>query len=103
MKTRLGDLIEMAVCGDFNLIAHGCNCFCTMGAGIAKGIREWGQVSRNHIAWGRFPHRAPDALVLDENRIAFPISFPQIATRMTTSILSPKFQVVIPKEVRKAL
>jgi O-acetyl-ADP-ribose deacetylase (regulator of RNase III) len=34
-----GDLIELARAGRFEVIAHGCNCFCTMGAGIAKGIR----------------------------------------------------------------
>lgn len=30
-----GDLIALAKAGEFNVIAHGCNCFCTMGAGIA--------------------------------------------------------------------
>ena len=30
-----GDLISLAVSGQFDVIAHGCNCFCTMGAGIA--------------------------------------------------------------------
>lgn len=35
-----GDLIVLAREGRFDLIAHGCNCFCTMGAGIAKGIRS---------------------------------------------------------------
>jgi O-acetyl-ADP-ribose deacetylase (regulator of RNase III) len=39
MKSILGDLILLARSGDFDVIAHGCNCFCTMGAGIAKGIR----------------------------------------------------------------
>ena len=39
MKTISGDLIHLAKNGDFDLIVHGCNCFCTMGAGIAKGIR----------------------------------------------------------------
>lgn len=39
MKTVSGDLIQLAMGGDFDLIVHGCNCFCTMGAGIAKGIR----------------------------------------------------------------
>lgn len=39
MKTISGDLIALAQAGDFDLIAHGCNCFCTMGAGIAKGIK----------------------------------------------------------------
>lgn len=39
MKAIRGDLIEMAKNGEFDLIVHGCNCFCTMGAGIAKGIK----------------------------------------------------------------
>lgn len=39
MKTVAGDLIQLAKRGEFDVIVHGCNCFCTMGAGIAKGIR----------------------------------------------------------------
>jgi len=35
-----GDLIELAIDGEFDLIIHGCNCFCTMGAGIAKTIKQ---------------------------------------------------------------
>lgn len=30
-----GDLIAFAKQGTFDVITHGCNCFCTMGAGIA--------------------------------------------------------------------
>lgn len=30
-----GDLIKLALNGEFDMITHGCNCFCTMGAGIA--------------------------------------------------------------------
>lgn len=30
-----GNLIHLAIAGEFDVIAHGCNCFCTMGAGIA--------------------------------------------------------------------
>ncbi len=30
-----GDLIKLALAGQFDVIAHGCNCFCTMHAGIA--------------------------------------------------------------------
>lgn len=40
MKTVKGDLIEMAQNGEFDVIAHGCNCFCKMGAGIAKSIKQ---------------------------------------------------------------
>lgn len=40
MKIIKGDLITLAKNGEFDVIVHGCNCFCTMGAGIAKSIRE---------------------------------------------------------------
>lgn len=35
-----GDLLAQAAKGKFNVIVHGCNCFCVMGSGIAKQIRE---------------------------------------------------------------
>ena len=40
MNKIKGDLIELAIEGNFDLIIHGCNCFCTMGAGIAKTIKQ---------------------------------------------------------------
>ena len=40
MKVTEGDLIKKAKKGEFDLIVHGCNCFCTMGGGIAKGIKS---------------------------------------------------------------
>jgi len=39
MKIVQGNLIKLAKDGRFDLIIHGCNCFCTMGAGIAKTIK----------------------------------------------------------------
>ncbi|MEL7256701.1 MAG: macro domain-containing protein [Pseudomonadota bacterium] len=38
MQIVEGDLIAMGAQGDFDVIVHGCNCFHTMGAGIAKFI-----------------------------------------------------------------
>ena len=35
-----GNLIDMAEAGKFHIIVHGCNCFNTMGSGIAKEIRN---------------------------------------------------------------
>lgn len=40
MKIIKGDLIKHAQGGNFNIIAHGCNCHNTMGSGIARQIRE---------------------------------------------------------------
>jgi O-acetyl-ADP-ribose deacetylase (regulator of RNase III) len=39
MRIVQGDLIDLALSGVFDVIVHGCNCQCTMGAGIAKSIR----------------------------------------------------------------
>jgi O-acetyl-ADP-ribose deacetylase (regulator of RNase III) len=39
MKVVQGDLIELAQSGEFDVIVHGCNCQCAMGAGIAKAIK----------------------------------------------------------------
>ena len=39
MKKLKGDLLAYALDGTFDVIVHGCNCYCTMGAGIAKSIK----------------------------------------------------------------
>lgn len=39
-KTVHGDLLQLARAGAFDVIVHGCNCFHTMGAGIAKPIKD---------------------------------------------------------------
>jgi O-acetyl-ADP-ribose deacetylase (regulator of RNase III) len=46
LKHAKGNLIDMAENGDFDIIVQGCNCFNTMGGGIAREIRE------------RYPHVA---------------------------------------------
>jgi len=40
MKKVTGNLLDMAENGDFEVIIHGCNCFNTMGSGIAKQIKD---------------------------------------------------------------
>ena len=40
MKVIEGDLIQLALTGEFDVIIHGCNCFCAMVAGIAQSIRS---------------------------------------------------------------
>lgn len=39
IKTVKGNLITMALNGEFDVIVHGANCFCTMGAGVARQIK----------------------------------------------------------------
>lgn len=40
MKEIKGNIIQLALEGHFDVIIHGCNCFNTMGAGIALQIRN---------------------------------------------------------------
>jgi O-acetyl-ADP-ribose deacetylase (regulator of RNase III) len=46
LKHTKGNLLDLAEAGDFDVIVQGCNCFNTMGGGIAREIRE------------RYPHVA---------------------------------------------
>ena len=39
MHVLKGDLLKLALMGEFDVIVHGCNCQCAMGAGIAKTIK----------------------------------------------------------------
>lgn len=40
MKTINGDIIKLSEQGYFDVLVHGCNCFHTMGAGLAKQIKQ---------------------------------------------------------------
>lgn len=40
MRIIEGNLLDLAMAGEFDVIVHGCNCQCTMGAGIARTIKQ---------------------------------------------------------------
>ena len=40
MNVVEGDLLKLATQGKFDVIIHGCNCYCAMGAGIALSIKK---------------------------------------------------------------
>lgn len=40
MKVIVGNLLDLFDASEFDVIAHGCNCFHTMGSGIAVQIRD---------------------------------------------------------------
>lgn len=40
LKHAKGNLLDLAEAGEFDIVVQGCNCFCTMGGGIAREIRE---------------------------------------------------------------
>jgi O-acetyl-ADP-ribose deacetylase (regulator of RNase III) len=46
LKHTKGNLLDLAEAGKFDIVVQGCNCFNTMGGGIAREIRE------------RYPHVA---------------------------------------------
>jgi O-acetyl-ADP-ribose deacetylase (regulator of RNase III) len=40
LKHTQGNILNLAEAGEFDIVVQGCNCFNTMGGGIAKEIRE---------------------------------------------------------------
>lgn len=40
LTSKVGNLITLGELGQLDVIVHGCNCFHTMGAGIAKEIKD---------------------------------------------------------------
>jgi len=45
IQYKVGDLLAGAVAGEVDAIAHCCNCYCTMGSGIAPKIKaKWPDV-----------------------------------------------------------
>ena len=40
MNIVKGNLVTLALAGEFDVIIHGCNCFNTMGSGVAKDIGD---------------------------------------------------------------
>lgn len=42
LKYKQGDIISAAYAGEFDILVHNANCFCTMGKGIAAQLKhEW--------------------------------------------------------------
>ena len=39
LKHTKGNLLDLAEAGEFDIVVQGCNCFNTMGGGIAREIR----------------------------------------------------------------
>ncbi len=60
MRTLSGDLIGLAQDGCFDVIAHGCNCYHVMGAGLAAQIRR--HFPQAYAADLATPHGDPDKL-----------------------------------------
>jgi len=43
---RVGDIITFAKSGQYDVLLHGCNCFNTMGSGVAKQLaEEWPEIA----------------------------------------------------------
>lgn len=58
MKQRIGDLLDLAEVGEFDIIIHGCNCFHTFGAGIARAIKKrWPETHRTDVQQTKYGDR----------------------------------------------
>lgn len=68
-----GDLIKLAKEGKFNVITHGCNCQCTMGAGIAPLIaKAFGADDfdmETYVSYEKLGNIDYETVVLGENAI----------------------------------
>jgi O-acetyl-ADP-ribose deacetylase (regulator of RNase III) len=73
MKTIKGDLLTLAEQGEFDIIVQGCNCFNTMGSGIARQIREQypqaytadcATLSGDYLKLGTFTWAATESFIL---------------------------------------
>lgn len=40
VKYVVGDIVELTKKGEYDFVVHGCNCFNTMGSGVAKALRD---------------------------------------------------------------
>lgn len=49
-----GDLIQLALMGTFDVISHGCNCYCTQGAGIALTMKNTFGTDKFRMEQGSF-------------------------------------------------
>lgn len=79
MKEIKGDLIKLAIKGEFDVIVHGCNCRKNMGAGIAKQIKE------------EFPH----AYKADRHGYSFPGYFTYYTYKDGLTIINAYTQINI--------
>jgi len=63
-----GDLIVLAKAGKFDIIGHGCNCFATMQAGIAKPIKEaFPEAYKADQNWKATPEKRLGSFTVGEN------------------------------------
>lgn len=45
MEKITGDIVKLAESGNYDVVIHGCNCMCVMGAGVAKALSDrWPEV-----------------------------------------------------------
>ena len=71
MQITSGNLITQGLEGKYDIIVHGCNCHCTMGAGIALEIKN----------------RIPEAFAVDRKTISGDVT--KLGTYTSTIIQSP--------------
>lgn len=74
LKHATGNLLDMAENGDFDVIVQGCNCFNTMGGGIAREIAE------------RYPH------VADVDKETLRGDYMKLGTWTSAAVVAPEYR-----------
>ncbi len=104
MKTIQGNLIHFAQSSEFDLIVHGCNCFCTMGAGGMK--RKKLRVERGWLMGRRKKEHPPSPRLRWTSRtpnIRLRQGFDgQVEHRMEENLELPKIGAGIAKGIKAA-
>jgi O-acetyl-ADP-ribose deacetylase (regulator of RNase III) len=91
MKIIKGNLIELALNNQFDIIAHGCNCFCKQKSGIAKEMVKYFKTDN-------FTYFPKESLYFkgDINKLG-------TIDHFTGSVISKEFDIFISKDKEKRL
>lgn len=77
LRHAKGNLLDMAENGDFDVVVQGCNCFNTMGGGIAREIAE------------RYPH------VADVDKETLRGDYMKLGTWTSAAVVAPEYRFEI--------
>jgi O-acetyl-ADP-ribose deacetylase (regulator of RNase III) len=92
MNVTEGDLIKFALDARFDVIIHGCNCRCVMGAGIAKIIKQTSELTLHCAPRHDFGARViPDASAPVIDPRTKPASLPSRRNEFGVRHFSPPF------------
>mgnify|MGYP006195876363 CR=1 FL=1 len=78
-----GDLIQLALAGEFDVIAHGCNCFCLQKSGIAKDMSKTFETSNYKLEHKKYKGDINKLGSIDYNIFYLPYTYLYIVNAYT--------------------